>query len=98
MNTNQDPRDIIEEQPQQSSVPALVESSTMPLLLRAEIDSQVTTARQYPRDMKKAMSNITTLATLDEETAAECLYALVRKKKNRNRNAAAIQEEENKPI
>lgn len=90
-----DPRDGAETQ---GSVPVLIESSSMSLVLKAEIDSQITTARQYPRDMKKAIGNITTLATLDEETAAECLYALVRKKKNRGRNGAAAQDEENKPI
>ena len=47
-------------------------------LTRAEIDSQVATARAYPRSIQKAISNITTLATLDEETAAECIYALPR--------------------
>lgn len=45
---------------------------------RAEIDQQIATARQYPRNIKLAMSNINTLATLDEKTAAECIYALPR--------------------
>lgn len=47
-------------------------------LLRAEMDSQVVTARQYPRSTKRAMNNIVSLATLDEQTAMECVYALKR--------------------
>jgi hypothetical protein len=93
-----DPRDAIDQQTK-PMVPSLVDTSTMPLILRAEIDSQIATARQYPRNMKKAMENILGLATMDDETAAECCYALVRKKKNKNRNnAAAAPDEENKPI
>lgn len=47
-------------------------------LALAEIDQQVTTAHAYPRSIDLAMKNILTLATLDEETAAECVYALPR--------------------
>ncbi len=47
-------------------------------LARAEIDMQVATARQYPRSIKRAMDNILTLATLDEQTALESIYALKR--------------------
>jgi hypothetical protein len=44
----------------------------------AEVDQQVTTAHAYPRSVDQAVKNILTLATLDEETAAECVYALPR--------------------
>lgn len=47
-------------------------------LARAEIDQQITTARAYPRSIDRAMKNILTLATLDEETAQECIFALPR--------------------
>ncbi len=47
-------------------------------LARAEIDQQISTARAYPRSIDRAMKNILTLATLDEETAEECIYALPR--------------------
>jgi len=49
---------------------------------RASIDVQVATAKQYPRSVDKALKEATTLATLDEETAAGCLYALPRSGKN----------------
>lgn len=47
-------------------------------LTRAEIDSQIATARAYPRSIKRATDTILSLATLDEETAEECMYALPR--------------------
>lgn len=47
-------------------------------LARAEIDQQIATAQALPRSISRAVQNIMTLATLDEETAAECIYALPR--------------------
>ena len=47
-------------------------------LARAEIDQQIATARALPRSIERAIKNIVTLSTLDEETAAECIYALPR--------------------
>lgn len=61
-------------------------------LSKAEIDQQIATARAYPRKIKNVISSITSLVTLDEETAQECLYALVRRKRTAN------DDEENKPI
>lgn len=46
---------------------------------RAEIDVQVSTAKQYPRDLKKVLNTIETLATMDKETAEDCFYVLRRK-------------------
>ncbi len=47
-------------------------------LNRSEIDSQVATAKQYPRNLSRALNNVETLATMDEDTAASCFYALRR--------------------
>jgi hypothetical protein len=47
-------------------------------LARAEIDQQILTARAMPRSITRAVQNITTLATLDEASAEECVYALPR--------------------
>ncbi len=47
-------------------------------LARAEVDQQIATARALPRNVKKAVNNITSLATLDEQSAEECVYALPR--------------------
>ena len=47
-------------------------------LARAEIDSQIATARKYPRSITRASKNIRDLVTLDKDAAAECMYALPR--------------------
>jgi hypothetical protein len=82
-----DPRDAIDSQ-EPGRVPATLTTSSAIAVLRAEIDGQIATARQYPRVISAAIKNITGLATLDEETAAECLYALVRRQNNNRRQAA----------
>lgn len=45
---------------------------------RSEVDMQIATAKQYPRDIQQALVRIQTLATLDEETAGDCFYTLRR--------------------
>jgi hypothetical protein len=45
---------------------------------RAEIDVQIRTAHEFPRDVKKALAKATELSTLSQETAAECFYSLPR--------------------
>lgn len=50
-------------------------------LTRSEIDVQVATAHQYPRNLHSVLNNIETLATMDEETAAACFYTLRRQGK-----------------
>lgn len=45
---------------------------------RAEVDMQISTAKQYPRDIYGALNNIKTIATLDNSTAEDCFYALRR--------------------
>lgn len=64
---------------QTDSMPVLAtDGGTIATILRAELDTQIMTARQYPRSLKNVMNNIYTLATLDEETATECVYAVRR--------------------
>lgn len=48
-------------------------------LNRAEIDIQISTAKQYPRDVNAVLNKIATYATLDKETAEDCFYVLRRK-------------------
>jgi hypothetical protein len=62
-----------------AGLPALLEQGSLAVsLARAEVDQQITTARAFPRSIARAVQNITTLATLDEASAAECIYALPR--------------------
>ena len=45
---------------------------------RAEIDVQIATAKQYPRDLARVLNNIRTYGQMDVETASECFYSLAR--------------------
>ena len=45
---------------------------------RANVDSQVATAKQYPRDLTRCINNSIVMATMDSETAQSCGYALPR--------------------
>lgn len=45
---------------------------------RANVDSQVATAKQYPRDVKRAINNSIVMATMDPQTAQTMGYALPR--------------------
>lgn len=54
---------------------------TLPMLPnsdRGEVDTQIVTAKRYPRSIKRAVDNALAMATLDEETAASCMYGLPR--------------------
>lgn len=56
-------------------------SESLAALNRSEIDVQIATAHQFPRNLSQVLNNIETLATLDEETAAACFYMLRRQGK-----------------
>lgn len=45
---------------------------------RANVDSQVATAKMYPRSIKRSIDNSIVMATMDAETAQSCGYALPR--------------------
>ncbi|QRE03543.1 hypothetical protein [Flavobacterium psychrophilum] len=45
---------------------------------KAQIDTQIATAKAFPRDLKKAVEDSIFTATLDVETASSCNYALPR--------------------
>lgn len=51
---------------------------TLALLNKSEIDQQIATAKRWPRSIKQFINEATEMATLDEKTAAECIYALPR--------------------
>ena len=54
------------------------DASIVSQLATAEINALVSTARAYPRSIKNARHTMTELATLDEQAAQECMYALPR--------------------
>ena len=45
---------------------------------RAEVDIQISTAKQYPRELPRVLNQIETYATMDTETAEDWFYALRR--------------------
>lgn len=47
-------------------------------LVKAEIDTQIATAHQYPRSVAKVVKNVLSLVTISADSAAECGYALPR--------------------
>lgn len=56
-------------------------SDSLAAITRSEIDVQVATAHQYPRNLARVLNNIETLATMDEEVAGSCFYTLRRQGK-----------------
>lgn len=52
-----------------------VPMSALESLTRAEIDSQIATAKRYPRSIKRFMDDARTLACLTPEVAQSCIYA-----------------------
>ncbi len=58
--------------------PQPIVDSTLSVLSRSEIDGQIATARRFPRSIKVALDELTSLATLNEDVAGDCIYALPR--------------------
>ncbi len=56
-------------------VPSL---SVLDIQTRGEIDVQIATAKRYPRSIKQFKQTAMEMATLDEDTAAACIYAVPR--------------------
>lgn len=54
------------------------ETSALATVITAEIDSQIATAKAYPRSIHKFKQRALTLATMSQEVAASCEYGLPR--------------------
>lgn len=57
---------------------AIIGNELQVLREKASIDIQVSTAKAYPRDLKRCLDNAIFTATMDLETAETCTYALPR--------------------
>jgi len=55
-----------------------ISKAEIEVINKVEIDLQVATARQFPRNISSSLENIINLATLSRETAEKCFYALPR--------------------
>lgn len=60
------------------NTPQLIAQDSLSLITKAEIDVQISTAKAFPRSLKKFIDKATSMATLTEEIAASCIYALPR--------------------
>lgn len=60
------------------SLTTIGESRLVLDMQKAEISQQVSTAKQFPRSIKRASTNILELATLDDQAAEDCIYSLPR--------------------
>lgn len=64
------------------------QSEVLQAINRSEIDIQVATAKQYPRDLPVVLNKIATYATMDMETASDCFYVL---RRNGNNGSSTIE-------
>lgn len=55
------------------------DTALVSLVSKAELDQSIATAHQYPRSITKFRRDALEMATMDEQTANECIYALPRK-------------------
>ena len=53
-------------------------ATTTELVSRHEIDQQVSTAKQYPRDISGFLQECRTMCTLNDKVAASCIYSIPR--------------------
>ena len=60
------------------------QSEMLQAINRAEVDIQIATAKQYPRDINASLNKIATYAMMDKETAEDCFYVLRRQDANGN--------------
>jgi hypothetical protein len=58
-----------------------VETSAIATISRSEIEAQLDAAHRYPRSVKKFLQDATGLATLTQDVAESCIYALPRGQK-----------------
>lgn len=63
---------------QELEIKMLESEPSLSVITKAEIDIQITTAKAYPRSNKMFLDKALSMATLNEDIAASCAYALPR--------------------
>jgi len=58
--------------------PTHMGATALEMVTKAEIDTQIATAKKYPRSIKQFMDTALQMVTLNEEVAASCNYGLPR--------------------
>lgn len=56
----------------------IITAPDVSMLVSSEIDRQIATAKAYPRSIERFRSSVLALCTLNEEVAAQCLFAMPR--------------------
>ena len=59
-----------------SQLQILEKDVEIPASFFGEVDAQVRTAKAYPRDIRKSLEEAEFMATINEDVAASCFYAL----------------------
>lgn len=67
---------------QEAQLVEAISPNALELTERASIDSQIATAKKYPRSLQAFKKRAVDMATIDEETAESCLYRRPVGKKN----------------
>jgi len=65
-----------------SSQLEILPASAIESITRAEVDTQISTAKRFPRSIGQVKKDMLSFATLDQETAESCFYSLPRGGKN----------------
>lgn len=71
-----------------SEIIQIQQAEMLQAINKSEVDMQIATAKQYPRDLPRVLNQIATYATMDVETASECFYVL---RRNGNNGDSAIE-------
>lgn len=66
------------EEIKQTEIIEVNQTAMLEAISNAEINQQIATAKKYPRNVSEVLNTIKTLATMDEEIAGDCFYALSR--------------------
>ena len=69
---------------QENQIIEVKQAEMLAAINRTEVDMQIATAKQYPRDLTQVLNKIATYAKMDKETAEDCFYILRRKDKAGN--------------
>lgn len=69
---------------QENQIIEVKQAEMLAAINRIEVDMQIATAKQYPRDLTQVLNKIATYAKMDKETAEDCFYILRRKDKDGN--------------
>lgn len=56
----------------------IVQDSAISLITKAEIDTQIATAHAFPRSLTRFIKEVMSMATINEDVAQSCAYALPR--------------------